>query len=256
MTTTATTDDLHQTNAFALRPSEAWRALRRLLADPESTDQVFVIIRALSGKTLLRGFNRFSATPVGRRVLDARIDLLDTLTDREFLRALPAGSLGRTYLAFVERENITADGLVAASSPETAGELALSPALACYAARLRDMHDLWHVTTGYGRDVAGEACLLAFTVAQTRNPALALIALAGATKIARASRSRRIFGAVWQGFSNGRRAQWLPAADWEALLAQPLDVVRESLGIAPPTRYQAMRTAAAGGNTPAGSAAS
>ena len=36
------------------------------------------------------------------------------------------------------------------------------------------------ITCGYGRDVSGEACLLAFTVAQTRNPGLALIVVAGA----------------------------------------------------------------------------
>ena len=32
-----------------VRPLVAWRALRGLIADPERTDLVFVIIRALSG---------------------------------------------------------------------------------------------------------------------------------------------------------------------------------------------------------------
>ena len=32
--------------------------------------------------------------------------------------------------------------------------------------RLRDIHDLFHVITGYGRDALGELCLLAFTNAQ------------------------------------------------------------------------------------------
>jgi ubiquinone biosynthesis protein COQ4 len=30
------------------------------------------------------------------------------------------------------------------------------------------VHDIWHVLTGYRRDALGEACLVAFSYAQTR----------------------------------------------------------------------------------------
>jgi ubiquinone biosynthesis protein COQ4 len=223
---------------YALRPREAWTALRRLLANPEETEHVFTIVRALSGKTLLRGYNRFTATPTGRRILDEQLDLLAVLRDRDYLRALPDGSLGRHYLAFIERENLSADGLVEASAQD---EPAMNPGLARYAFRLRDMHDLWHITCGYGRDVSGEACLLAFTVAQTRNPGLALIVVAGALKIARQSGDRRIFRAIRDAWRTGRRAAWLPAADWERLLARPLEAVRAELGVTQPTVYTEMR---------------
>ncbi len=36
----------------------------------------------------------------------------------------------------------------------------------------------------------------------------------------------------------GARAQWLLAVDWEPLLAQPIDEVREALRIGQPPRYQ------------------
>ena len=39
------------------------------------------------------------------------------------------------------------------------------------------MHDLWHVTTGYGRDALGELSLLAFTYAQEQNRGIGAIAL-------------------------------------------------------------------------------
>jgi ubiquinone biosynthesis protein COQ4 len=223
---------------YAYRPLEAWRALKLLLQDPERTDLVFTIVRALSGKALLKGYNRFTATATGRRVLDEGRDLITVLQDRAWLRALPDGSLGRHYLAFVERESLSADGLVEAS--ETS-DTTLDPAIAPYAMRLRDMHDLWHVTCGYGRDVSGEACLLAFTVAQTRNPGLALIAVAGGLKIARESGDRRIFRALWDAYRTSRRAAWLPAADWERLLTRPLEAVRAELGIVRPDVYVAMR---------------
>lgn len=215
---------------FAYRPADAWRALKALLKNPEETEHVFTIVRALSGKTLLRGYNRFTATATGRAILDERRDLVAVLSDRDYLRSLPQGSLGQRYLAFVEREDLTADGLVEASRRE---QPPLNPNFARYAARLRDMHDLWHVTCGYGRDVAGEVCLLAFTMAQTRNPGLALIVLAGTLRIAR-SAGVSIVPAVAAAFRSGRRAAWLPAADWERLLAVPLEEVRAELNVHEP----------------------
>lgn len=231
----------HRTDPFRLRPREALRAIRVLLRNPEDTAQVFVIVRALSGKSLLRGFNRFAATPTGRAVLAENRSLLRVLADRDYLASLPAESLGRAYLEFMKTQNLSAEGLVDAS---LAGERPLEESLARYAERLRDMHDLWHVVTGYGRDTSGEVCLLGFTFAQTRNPGLAFIALIGAAKIAR-EMDRRIFPALWAAYRAGRRAEWLPAADWEQLLTEPLDRVRQRLRITPPAVYPQLRTAPA-----------
>ena len=72
-----------------LHPIIAWRALRDLLRDPEDTAKVFVILRALTGKSILRGYNRFAATPTGAQLLAEQRSLLDTLSDRDALRAMP-----------------------------------------------------------------------------------------------------------------------------------------------------------------------
>ena len=226
-------------NPWALHPLEAWRALRKLLADPEQTEHVFTIVRSLSGKTILRGYNRFVATVTGRAILSEKRNLIEILGNRDYLRTLPANSLAAHYLRFVESENLSADGLVEASADD---QVISNENLMRYSERLRDMHDLWHVTTQHGRDVKGEVCLLAFTVAQTKNPGLALITIAGMLKIAKESRNWGIAGAAWQGFRNGMRAAWLPAADWENLLTRPLDEVRQTLSINLPTRYLALTT--------------
>ena len=52
-----------------------------------------------------------------------------------------------------------------------------------FADRLRDMHDLCHVVAGYRGDLIGEASVLALSFAQTRNPGVGLMALAGFLKI-------------------------------------------------------------------------
>ena len=174
-------------------------------------------------------------------MLAEKIDLLDTLRDRDALAALPTGSLGRVYHDFVYSESLSADGLVDAS---TNGGVAAydfdDPNLRRYADRMRDQHDLWHATTQYGREPFGEACLLAFTYAQTGNRGVGLIAAVGAWKISR-ELGRGVFRAMWRAYHAGRHASWLPEQDWEALLRLPVAEVRRLLAIRPPGTYFALR---------------
>jgi ubiquinone biosynthesis protein COQ4 len=220
------------------QPLVAIKALRQLIANPQDTERVFVILRALSGNAIQDGHARFAATGMGARVLREQRDLLATLCDRDALRRLPPGTLGREYVEFVERAGITADGLVEASEVNATEYDTLTPDQAFYARRLRDMHDLWHVVAGFSTRTFGEVCVVSFTYAQTSNLGLAAIALIGALKIARETKDRGVLNAAWQAYRIGRRAAWLPAQDWEALLAEPLDAVRRKLELAPPTRYQ------------------
>jgi ubiquinone biosynthesis protein COQ4 len=217
-----------------MRPLVAMRALKNLINEPEKTDQVFVVIKAMSGNSLEKTFVRFSKTETGRKIHSENRNLLSTLLDRESLQTHDAGTLGQAYLGFVEREQISADGLVEASQLEDKIE---EPTYRLFGERMRDQHDLWHVTTGYGRDTFGEACLLAFTYAQTGNRGLGIIALAGMIKLQKALGSG-VRKAMWQAYKAGKRAAWLPQQDWETLLSQPLEEVRQQLRIAPPEVYR------------------
>ena len=218
-----------------LRPFTALRAAGRLLRDPEDTGQVFVVMTALRGRSGKRMLDRFLASPVGAKVVAERRQLLDRLQDRAALAALPQGSLGRAYLAFMDAEQLTADGLVGAS--EAGRPNALPPTASLFRDRMRDMHDLTHVVTGYGRDGLGELCLLAFMFRHTGNLGGALIALMGLGKFARNGAGGLARKALFEAFAHGGKAAWLPEQDWEALLARPLDEVRRELNIATPQRY-------------------
>jgi ubiquinone biosynthesis protein COQ4 len=227
-----------------IRPLVAWRAVRALLRNPDDTKRVFDVIDALSGRSGERLFERFRATPSGARILAERRDLLASLRDRERLLALPPGSLGRSYAEFMGREKISAEGLVEASQEGgRAPDPALSPERRLVGARMRDQHDLWHVVTGYGRDLVGEAAVLAFTYAQTRNRGIGLIVAVAYWRGGSAAPWLRPF--LREAFRRGRRAAWLPAADWEALLPRPLEEVRAELGLGEPPSYEALRSAGA-----------
>lgn len=222
------------------RPIEwrrAWTALRALINDSERTDQVFEIIDALSGNSWERAYERFCAHPEGRRILIERPSLLDTLSDREALRAMPAGSFGRAYSEFMDAGQLTADGLIEAdnmAAQKSNHQEPLDDDQELFATRTRDMHDLWHVLTGYGRDEAGEAANLAFTFAQLPNPGFAFIVLAGAVIGPKdlAFTWQRYLYRAWQ---RGRQASFLPVARYEELLPLPLDDVRRLLQVQLPS---------------------
>jgi ubiquinone biosynthesis protein COQ4 len=225
-------------------PRRALRAARILAADPDDLPQVFTIIESLSGDTLARIARRMARSETGRRLRASEPDVVDRLEDREALARLPAGTLGRAYLSFVERENISAPGIREAAVKGMTSDVLLPPELAFVHARMRDTHDLWHAATGYSGDVLGELALLAFTFAQTFNPAIGLILGIGFVKTGVApgggSAAHRT---IVDGFRRGRKAAWLPEQDWEALLAQPLEEVRARLQLEDAPVYKEIRSA-------------
>ena len=220
-----------------MEPLAAIKSMIRLVRNPTHTHEVFTIIKALSGSDLQKGLDRFKGTEFGEKVLRNRLQLRDSLKKRNLLAKLPVGSLGREYQKFVQEENLSADGLEKANERSLQAEIT-DPELKLFAARQRDMHDLWHVVTGYGRDELGEACLLAFTYAQNKNRGVGFIAFVGCFKLFANYRFNAL-KAILQGYRIGREAAWLPEQDWESLLANQLNNVRDHLNISKPSRYLA-----------------
>ena len=220
---------------YRLHPLNALRAVRKLMRDREDTQQVFLLIEALRGKTTLRQLARFRQTETGRAVLGESRRLLDRLNDRASLRALPRGSLGRAYYDFIAAGNLSAEALVEMSKirrPAAPDDVTL------FRERNREMHDLFHVVTGYGRDSLGEASLVAFSYAQTKLKGFVVIALFAARRIARSRPGQPVRRAIFEAFRHGRSAGWLPGADWEALLIQPVEAIRAQYAVKPPNYYQ------------------
>ena len=225
--------------ALPLDVPRALRALRALAADPDETSHVFTIIDSLSGRAPDHLVGLFHRDATGERLMRERPSLVPILADRARLRAMPEGSLAHAYLAFVESEGITADGLVEASEKGRTGVQQAGSELEFAGQRMRDTHDLWHTVTGYKGDLLGETSLLAFNVPQVRNPGIAMIVLLGMYRI----RELRVLPMVVGGFQRGMRAVYLPAIDWEVLLPLPLAEVRSRLNIEPVSDYEPLRTA-------------
>jgi ubiquinone biosynthesis protein COQ4 len=227
------------------RPLVARRALQRLLQNPDDTEQVFHVIRALSGRSFERLLRRVRRDPVGREIVRERRNLIPVLSNRERLLSLPKDTLGHRYARFIEAEQISSQGLadVSIEGANERRDLWFDPEAEAFGARLRDMHDLWHVVTGYSRDVLGELALLAFTYEQTGNRGIGYIVRQVERRMRRGG-NLEISDFLKNASERGRRAALLPAADWEALLERSLEEVRLSLRVGDPVEYEQRRTAA------------
>lgn len=212
----------------------ALKALNRLLSDKGDTGQVFEIMRALNGDSTARNYRRLLDTPAGGRLAYERAELAPKLMDDAWLDSLAPGTVGAAYREFVRGEHLSAENL-AEISRQRQSRVELPHPYAWFARRSRDIHDIWHVLSGYHRDGLGETCLVAFSYAQLGSLGWAVIAL-GASLRANAAQRR----AIWQGYLRGRAARWLPGEDYEALMREPLAAARLRLNISPPSLYDAI----------------
>lgn len=223
---------------MAFKLGEARRAMAEVAADPDNTEQAIRAIAAMSGSSHERCFRRFKRSATGLRILRERRELFDALSDLDYLGAMPDGSLGKAIWTFYTTEELSAQGLKAASVAAGGSNGGDSDA-ELFGRRMRDLHDVFHVMTGYGRDLRGEVACLAFTFAQTWNTGVGYLVF----RALRGSGWRSELGRLTrQAFRRGRRSRWLIDQDWEALLPQPLESLRTSLGVGPAPVYQQVRS--------------
>lgn len=225
-----------------MRPVHALLSVFRLILNKEDTRQVFEVLQAMSGRSSRKLFKDLISTPYGRRVVSEPVRLERLLGDRDWLRSLPEGSFGRAYLAFMEGEKLTPEGLLSSASEagiDYEGETQF-PEFRRMFLHLSMSHDLWHVLTGYGRDALGELCNLVFTRTQTYNPGIWLITAIGLLAQKSERPGQPIFKAMKEARRMGDGVDLILQHDIEALLPLPLDEVRRRLNIITPTVYQSV----------------
>ena len=215
----------------------AFGAIRKLLANGDDTTQVFRIMRALNVGATPKSYARFIATEEGGRMAYERVELAKVFAQPGYAQQFAPGTVGAAYAHFLESTGYSADGLAEVSKINREEEM--PHPYAWFGRRVRDTHDIWHVLTGYQADESlGEAALVAFSYAQVGGLGWAFIAAAAALKSLKVTGNRLFAKAVWEGYRRGRKAKWLPAEDYETLMAEPIDAVRARLGLAEPVAYR------------------
>ncbi len=215
----------------------AFDAIRKLMANGDDTTQVFRIMRALNVGSGPEGYARMIATPEGGRLATRQVELARRFTDRAWVESFAPGTVGAAYRHFLETTGYSADGLVEVSRINN--EEDIQHPYAWFGRRTRDVHDIWHVLTGYKADESlGEAALVAFSYAQVGGLGWAFIGGAAALKSLKITRNTLFAKAVWEGYRHGRKAKWLAGEDYEALMHEPIDAARARLNIPEPVAYK------------------
>jgi ubiquinone biosynthesis protein Coq4 len=206
-----------------IRKLKGARAFIKIVNDPNRLNEVFNLSDQTADTAVLnRLAGEFAKDPVGAEALRdmprlGRIDL-------PALRALPKGTLGRTYADFMADR-----GLDPASIPT----LPVQDQAEFVQAHLYETHDLWHVVTGFDTDVAGELGLQAFYGAQFRGPLPPAILAAGLlnTSFYSTADHDRRFRAIVLGWTLGRKARQLFGRRWDQMWERPIAEVRAELAL-------------------------
>ena len=209
-------------------------AMQQLTEDPDRTEMVFEITEALAGRQPERLLRRIECDPAGVRLLAERPAFDPEHCDLDALMQLPEGSFGRTFAEWM-KENEFAPGLM--QRDFDGGD----PDLAYLGQRLTQVHDFWHVLSGYNRDPIGELGVLMFGWAQMHSYGigyiLGTILLRNLRETWRAGKLRSPLAAyLWRAYRAGRRARFLAPLVLEDLFPLPLPTVREMLRIEPLTK--------------------
>lgn len=196
----------------------------KLVRNPADLDKVFAISRKLGKPEILAPVADAIAARAShsREALEQRPRLnLAALTQR----ALPPGSLGQSYLAFMQ-----ARGLDPANIPTLPGKTREEYVLA----HLYETHDLWHVLCGFDTDVAGELGLQAFYSAQIPTPLSLVLLSSGFLNTALFAMSDRAgrMAEIIRGWQMGTQAKSLFGVDWSTHWDLPLAEVRSQFGLA------------------------
>ncbi len=205
------------------RARVALGALGSLVRDPDDTQKIFVLAVALDRDHIPAALTRFLCEPEGLDLL-REMPVLDSSTiDIEALGRCAPGTLGRAYAEHVKDWKLDTDIFRAPPG--------LPEAIAYFAQRFRQCHDIWHVLTGYAPDVRGEILLQAFTHGQLGTPAPRLAAVVGAMRWA------HVHGALprdaYWAYRRGKAARFLLAVRWEKLWDEPLHELRVRLALEP-----------------------
>ena len=158
--------------------------------------------------------------------------------DFDTLLGLPADTLGFQYARHIVDNNLSRtlarDYRSAHESLDAAGRLDDMPVEVKYAVvRGFQIHDYFHILTGYLTDGRGEMALQAFTLAQRRLPysSLWMATLTSQMTFKHPRMTDAVMDCITDGWQRGRTARNLNYTRWEERLSERVDDLRAEYGL-------------------------
>ncbi|RMZ78385.1 hypothetical protein DV738_g3876, partial [Chaetothyriales sp. CBS 135597] len=204
------------------------------LLDPYRHDMVAALGEATAQPFFIAQLKRrMLADPTGRRILRDRPRITSKTIRCDKLRQMPANTLGRAYVSWLDREGVTPDTRDAVRYIDNEED-------AYVMQRYRESHDFYHAITGLPVVVEGELALKAFEFANTGLPMTGL-SLTALVRLKREELESVLTDFLPWAFTNGWRAADLINVYWEEELHTDVEDLRTRLGIQQPGDLRAVR---------------
>jgi len=198
--------------------------------DPRASVPLALTYMRVGEEEALKGFDAMAlSNPLVDQLLEERY--LSPSPDVEALAALPEGTLGKEFERYLRENELDANLL--RESAFIPAHRARGEDVGYLAERGFQLHDLFHVLTGFDTTPLGEVRVVSFTVAQTPAPYPAMIIASRPLQMVlyRPELLPAVMDAITEGWSLGRRAKPLLAVRWEDHWERPLAELREAQGL-------------------------
>lgn len=221
----------------ALSISKLALEVARLVRTPTRLDSAIAVadLLARDPRTAKDMAAAFRATPEGARALRERPRLGQV--DLEALAGMAPHTLGHAFARHVRSAGISLDALP--RRPAVDEESYVD-------AHLYEVHDIWHVLTGFDVSIGGELGVLAFGLAKL--PSRFAVILLGAGLLQTYLRDFHEYEdrmeAIVQGWRMGKDARSVLGVEWNRLWSEPLAEVRSRFGITPTSTCHSFEAAA------------
>lgn len=204
----------------------AWRVSR----DLTNTNEAAIVEIGFSRSRLGRRFagwgqvaDELAANPATASALKAKVRIGPI--DLQSLASLPAGTLGRVFASHCRSRGI--DPNLVSVPAQTDADFVM--------AHVFEVHDVWHVATGWGNDEVGEIGLGGFYLAQLGLPliALMLVLVLLNTIVRQPATLRARMDALVTGYQMGKSAEPLFGVRWDEMWHEPVSEIRRELKLDP-----------------------
>ncbi|MDG2332708.1 MAG: Coq4 family protein [Myxococcota bacterium] len=199
--------------------------------DPRASVPLALDYMRLGDEAALAGFDALALNaPQAKEMLEDRY--LSPSPDVEELASLADGSLGREFARYLVDNDLDANLL--RESAFIGAHRARGTDPGYLAERGFQLHDLFHVLTGFDTTPLGEVRVVSFTVAQTPAPYPAMIIATRPLQMVlyKPELLPVVMDAITEGWALGRRARPLMTVHWEEYWETPLAALREEYGLA------------------------
>ena len=199
--------------------------------DPRASVPLALTYMQVGDEEALKGFDSLAlANPIAEQMLEDRY--LSPTPDVAYLRTLPDGTLGKEFELYLTANNLDVNLL--RESAFINAHYERGDDVGYLAERGFQLHDLFHVLTGFDTTPLGEVRVVSFTVAQTPAPYPAMIIASRPLQMVlyRPELLPAVMDAITEGWALGRKAKLLISVHWEEYWERPLEELRVEYDLA------------------------